>query len=67
MSPPYNASKAFLSNYLQGLRHRAAKRCPGVVVTDVKPGYVSTSMTSGNPGMFWVTSAAEAAEQIFRA
>lgn len=41
----YGASKAALTVYLQGLRHRLAPR--GVRVLTVKPGFVDTRMTQG--------------------
>jgi short-subunit dehydrogenase len=63
--PAYNASKAFVSRYLEGLRFNLSKY--GVTVTDVRPGYVDTPMTQGQPGMFWVARAGEAARQIYGA
>src|SRR5215471_19717194 len=38
-APAYNASKAFMSNYLEGLRYRFVKLRLPVVVTDVQPGF----------------------------
>lgn len=63
--PAYNASKAFMSNYMEGLRFNLSKF--GVTVTDVRPGYVDTPMTEGQQGMFWVVDADTAARQIYRA
>jgi short-subunit dehydrogenase len=65
-APAYGASKAFLSNYLQGLRYRFAKLGLPVVVTDVQPGFVDTPMAKA-PKKFWVASPGKAAEQIFGA
>ena len=65
-SPAYNASKAFVSNYLEGLRHRFSKRKLPIVVTDVQPGFVDTAMAKGD-GLFWVASPSKAAQQIFEA
>ncbi len=48
----YGSTKAALSAYLQGLRHRMARR--GVAVVDVRPGFVDTAMTWGRPGTFLV-------------
>jgi short-subunit dehydrogenase len=62
-SPAYGASKAFVSNYLEGLRQRFCKRKLPVKVTDVKPGFVDTPMAQGE-GRFWQASAAVAARQI---
>ena len=63
--PAYNASKAFVSRYLEGLRFNLSRF--GVTVTDVRPGYVETPMTEGQKGMFWVAKADVAARQIYRA
>ncbi len=65
-APAYTASKAFVSNYLEGLRKRAFKKGLNLVVTDVKPGFVETEMMRGT-GHFWVASPRVAAEQIYRA
>ena len=65
-APAYNASKAFVSNYLEGLRCRAAHARQAIVVTDIQPGFVDTAMAKGD-GLFWVASPQEAARQIYRA
>jgi len=65
-APAYNASKAFMSNYLQGLRKRFSKWKLPIVVTDVQPGFVNTAMAKGD-GLFWVASPDKAAKQIFDA
>lgn len=65
--PAYSASKAFLSNYLQGLRLIALKKKTSIVITDIEPGFVHTDMTKENKKMFWVASAETAAEQIYQA
>lgn len=63
--PAYNASKAFVSHYLEGLRFNLGRY--GVHVSDIRPGYVDTPMTVGQKGMFWVVPADAAARQIYRA
>lgn len=63
----YSASKAFISNYLEGLRLRIARKKWNIAVTDIRPGYVATPMTAGNKGMFWIASPTKAAHQIYRA
>lgn len=63
IAPAYNASKAFVSNYLQGVRYRFAKLKLPVVVTDVQPGFVDTRM-AGAERPFWVASPEKAARQI---
>lgn len=65
-APAYNASKAFVSNYLEGLRQMAAKHKLPVTVTDIQPGFVDTAMAQGE-GLFWVAPADKAAAQIFSA
>lgn len=65
-APAYNASKAFMSNYLQGIRYRFRKLDLPVVVTDVQPGFVDTAMAMGK-SLFWMASPEKAAHQIFNA
>ena len=65
--PAYNASKAFMSNYLEGLRCASYKRRLNIAVTDIRPGFVKTAMTDGQKGMFWVAEADVAARQIYSA
>lgn len=65
-APAYNASKAFMSNYLEGLRCKAKKSRVSIDITDVKPGLVDTAMAKGE-GLFWVMPPEKAALQIFKA
>ena len=65
-APAYNASKAFMSNYLEGLRMRASKAGLPIVVTDIMPGFVDTAMAQGE-GLFWVAPPEKAARQIYEA
>jgi|694.fasta_scaffold16531_7 short-subunit dehydrogenase len=67
ITPAYNASKAFLSNYLEGMRIRSLKKGQPIFVTDIRPGFVATDMTRDNRGMFWVASPEDAAKQIVQA
>jgi short-subunit dehydrogenase len=60
-APAYAASKAFVSNYLQGVRYRLRKLKLPIVVTDVQPGFVDTPMAGGD---FWMASPQTAARQI---
>jgi short-subunit dehydrogenase len=62
-APAYNASKAFISNYLEGLRTRASKAGLPILVTDIQPGFVDTAMAKGE-GLFWVAPPQKAARQI---
>jgi short-subunit dehydrogenase len=63
VAPAYSASKAFVSNYLQGMRYRFDKSKLPIVVTDVQPGFVDTRMAGGDR-LFWVASPQKAARQI---
>jgi len=65
-APAYAASKAFVSNYLEGMRLWAARSGARITVTDIMPGFVDTDMAKGE-GLFWVASPEEAARQILRA
>lgn len=65
--PAYNASKAFVSNYLEGMRQKAFKSKKDLTITDIKPGYVDTRLTKGNKGMFWISTPEKAALQIYLA
>lgn len=65
-APSYNATKAYQINYLEGLRLNAKEYGSGIIVTDVRPGFVDTAMAKGN-GLFWVSPVQKAADQIFEA
>lgn len=64
--PAYNASKAYISNYLEGLRKKAAIEHLQITITDIQPGLVDTAMAKGE-GLFWLASPQKAAGQIYRA
>ena len=66
VAPAYSASKAFVSNYLEGMRKKAAQLHLSITVTEIQPGYVDTAMAKGE-GKFWVATPREAAEQIYDA
>jgi len=63
-APAYNASKAYVSTYLEGLRYRQTDRDADVTITTIEPGFVDTELSMGG---FWECSAAVSAEQIARA
>lgn len=63
-SPAYNASKAFESNYLEGLRQKVRKSGLPITITDIKPGFVNTAMAKGD-GIFWAAEPENAARQIY--
>ncbi len=65
-APAYNASKAFVSNYMEGLRKKVVKLGLSITVTDIQPGFVDTAMAKGD-GLFWVASPRKAAQQIYNA
>jgi short-subunit dehydrogenase len=65
VAPAYSASKAFVSNYLQGVRYRVNKLKLPIAVTDVQAGFVDTPMAAGN--RFWLASQQTAARQIVSA
>lgn len=65
-SPAYSASKAFVSNYMTGLRKKVFKARETIVLTDIQPGFVDTKMAKGE-GLFWVASPKKAAQQIYNA
>jgi short-subunit dehydrogenase len=65
-SPAYNASKAFESNYLEGLRQKIRKLGLPITITDIKPGFVKTEMAKGDV-IFWASDADKAALQIYEA
>ena len=64
-SPAYNASKAFVSNYMEGLRQKFSDT--PIRVIDIRPGFVDTEMVRGRKGLFGLISPERAAEEIFRA
>jgi short-subunit dehydrogenase len=66
IAPAYSASKAYVSNYLEGLRQRAVRSKKPIFITDIKPGFVKTPMSKGN-NLFWISTAGEAAQQIYDA
>ncbi|MCY7328230.1 MAG: SDR family NAD(P)-dependent oxidoreductase [Saprospiraceae bacterium] len=66
-APAYHASKAFISNYMEGMRQKARHHRMPFYVTDIRPGYVHTPMTEKNAGMYWVAPSDKAARQIMAA
>jgi short-subunit dehydrogenase len=65
-APAYSASKAYMSNYMEGLFIKANKMNLPVYITDIQPGFVKTKMAK-SPKVFWIASAEKAARQIFAA
>ena len=65
-SPAYNASKAYVSNYLEGIRCKLKKQNLDIVITDIKPGLVDTAMAKGE-GLFWIMPLEKVTAQIYAA
>ena len=65
-APAYSASKAFQSNYFEGLAIKAKRMKKNISVTCIEPGFVDTKMAKGNK-LFWVVPVEKAAKQIFKA
>ena len=65
-SPAYAATKAYLSNYLQGLRSKVRSQKLNIHITDIKPGFVDTVMAQGE-GLFWVMPVDVACNQMYKA
>jgi short-subunit dehydrogenase len=58
----YNASKAFASNYLNGMRSRANRSKLPITVTTIEPGFVETAMVEGRP--MWMATVEKAVTQM---
>lgn len=63
-APAYNASKAFLSNYLEGIRCKVKKDKANITITDIRPGLIDTAMAKGE-GLFWLQPLEKASYQIY--
>ena len=63
-APAYNASKSYISNYLEGVRIKVKKNKLNITITDIRPGLVDTDMAQGE-GLFWVQPVEKAAGQIY--
>ncbi len=66
-STAYCASKAFISNYMEGLRQKLKKNSLDICVTDILPGFVDTPMIKKTGPKFWVATPKKAALQIYKA
>jgi len=63
--PAYFASKAFQANYLESLWLKGKRSKAKIMVTDIQPGFVDTSMAIGNT--FWMSTTKKATKQIYTA
>ena len=66
ISPAYNASKAYISNYVEGMRCKVKKQKLGIAITDIRAGLIDTAMAQGE-GLFWVMPLEKATKQIYNA
>lgn len=60
----YSASKAFVSNYMEGLTYKSRKENSGIKIINIIPGFVDTDMTKGLKYKFWVATPEKIARQI---
>jgi short-subunit dehydrogenase len=65
-APAYNASKAYMSTYMEGISMKAYRLKTKIAVTDIQPGFVQTAMAKGS-GVFWSAPLEKATRQIFQA
>jgi short-subunit dehydrogenase len=65
-SPAYSASKAYMSNYAEGLNIKARRMRKDIVTTDIRPGFINTKSSGGNK-RFWMAPPQKAARQIVSA
>lgn len=65
-SPAYSASKAFQSNYFEGLSLKAAALKKNIHITCIEPGFVATKKDNSQK-LFWVVPVDKAAKQIVHA
>ena len=65
-APAYSASKAFQSNYFEGLSIKAWRMKKSISVTCIEPGFVNTKMAKGNK-RFWTVPVEKTALQIIGA
>lgn len=65
-APAYSASKAYMSNYMEGLYLKAHRLKLPVYITDIQPGFVKTNMAKGER-QFWAAETDKAAQQIYTA
>src|SRR5436190_3715205 len=65
-APAYSASKAFQSNYFEGLAIKAFRMKKDIGITRIEPGFVNTKMAKGNK-VFWSVPLEKASLQILDA
>jgi short-subunit dehydrogenase len=62
-APAYGASKAFQSNYFEGLAVKAIRMKKDIAVISIEPGFVATKMAKGNK-TFWTLPNEKASRRI---
>jgi len=65
-SPAYNASKAFQSNYFEGLSIKALRMRKDIAVISIEPGFVETDMAKGAK-VFWTMPNEKASRKMIDA
>ena len=65
-APAYSASKAFQSNYFEGLAIKAIQMKKNISIICIEPGFVDTKMAKGNK-RFWLVPVDKAAKQMIQA
>lgn len=65
-APAYNASKALVASYLEGLRGRAAASKLPIQVCEIRPGFIDTAMMKADKP-FWLISAPVAVKALLSA
>lgn len=65
-TPAYSASKAYMSNYAEGLSIKAHRLKKDIIVTDIRPGFLDTKMAKANK-RFWIVPVHKAASQVVNA
>lgn len=65
-APAYSASKAFQSNYFEGLSIKAKRLKKNIAVTCIEPGFVDTKMAKGDRKI-WVMPVERTAKRILKA
>lgn len=66
IAPAYNASKAYVTNYMEGLKKKSVKENLNINITIILPGLVDTQMAKGK-GLFWVEPVNVIAKEIISA
>jgi short-subunit dehydrogenase len=65
-APSYSASKAFIINYMEGLRLKAWRLKVDITLTDIRPGFIDTKLAKANK-RFWMALPQKAASRIIEA